>query len=879
MEEVDSRFLHLLQPIRDLTKNWEVDVAAQLGEYLEELDQICISFDNGKTTMNFMEAALLIQGSACIYSRKVEYLYMLVCQTLDCISKKKKEKLPSSLGPDGRDADATFTDREEEFLSLDDIPETSQASVNMRGDQQPAAVNIVPLTPMSLVPPEEGEKKENPLLSRRGEVLASRRDFRMNTSTPHACGAFLLELGGRPVSSPLAPALLQSPVGLSLSPPLLALSRVPCPAPARVPQPKHTILLGSVEEQEDPGCAGPSRPVPCCWEGRAVAGPARGWPRGRWGQWGQGTGACLSRSRRGEVLASRRDFRMNTSTPHACGAFLLELAGLSPTHPRQEPGLGTATAAPASSPAQRPGSGTALARALSFCEEAGEGWHLPALSWGPRGHPGHLALAGELLGRFLGRQGGNGGSWKLLQPLPIATPPGAEGPEDDDLPAVLEDDMEVTPVPNEHIVAQRVCVGLGGAVLLPWIPPAPHVPLCVPQSTPRTRGYVLRERPPSQDPKALSKEEPNPWQSLDPFGDSEEKPFRKGRPFQVPHGLDDVIGGKRKRRGPRKLQDFTRWFSAAYNNVTESRKSRRNGPTFADLEVLYWRHFKERMAAHRKLRSRGVSGVGAKLGGQGAPGPPCRALGVLRAVPPPRCCRGSWSQSWSRSAGLTARMGQVLEPKTPNPPCLGSLSFPPGGLGESQKVGGSQGALRGSQGTLSGVPILADDDFVEHEDMEPEAPPEELEERNLDSPEPGYEELVRRNVELFMASSQKFAQETELSQRIRQWEERVEPLLQEQEGRAPFDVRAYGQQLTGRCAELGQWHSLASLVAGQPPFEVCRYLLASLQLANDEEVELEQEPGLEAALDTARLRLLSARPAHERFQHLQLPSQRDPGPQ
>ncbi|XP_041326220.1 condensin-2 complex subunit H2 isoform X1 [Pyrgilauda ruficollis] len=585
MEEVDSRFLHLLQPIRDLTKNWEVDVAAQLGEYLEELDQICISFDNGRTTMNFMEAALLIQGSACIYSRKVEYLYMLVCQTLDCISKKKKEKLPTSLGPDGRDADATFTDKEEEFLSLDDIPETSQASVDMRRDQQPAAVNIVPLTPMSLVPPEEGEKKENPLLSRRGEVLASRRDF-----------------------------------------------------------------------------------------------------------------------------------RMNTSTPHACGAFLLELAGLSPTHPQQEQCLGTATAAPGSSPAERPSSGTALARALSFCEEA--------------------------------------------------------GPEDDDVPGALEDDMEVTPVPKEHIVAQR--------------------------STPRTRGYVLRERPPSPDPKALSKEEPNPWQSLDPFGDSEEKPFRKGRPFQVPHGLDDVIGGKRKRRGPRKLQDFTRWFSAAYNNVTERQKSRRRGPTFADLEVLYWRHFKERLAARRKLQSRGV---------------------LLRESEP----------ELEQERGADSEEGE-------------------------------------------------DDDFVEHEDMEPEAP-EELEEENLDPPEPGYEELVRRNVELFMASSQKFAQETELSQRIRQWEERMEPLLQEQESRVAFDVRAYGQQLTERCAELGQWHSLASLVAGQPPFEVCRYLLASLQLANDEEVELAQEPGLEAALDTARLRLISARPAHERFQQLQLPSQRDPGPQ
>ncbi|NXB10889.1 CNDH2 protein, partial [Cnemophilus loriae] len=605
MEEVDSRFLHLLQPIRDLTKNWEVDVAAQLGEYLEELDQICISFDNGKTTMNFMEAALLIQGSACIYSRKVEYLYMLVCQTLDCISNKKREKLPTSLGHDGRDADATFTDKEEEFLSLDDIPETSQASVDMRRDQQPAAVNIVPLTPMSLVPPDEGEKKENPLLSRRGEVLASRRDF-----------------------------------------------------------------------------------------------------------------------------------RMNTSTPHASGAFLLELAGLSPTHPQQEQHLGTATA-PGSGPAEHPsaGPGTAPVRALSFSEE-----------------------------------------------------PGAAGPDDDDIPGALGDDMEVTPVPNEHIEAQR--------------------------STPRTRGYILRERPPSQDPKAHSKEEPNPWQSLDPFGDSEEKPFRKGKPFQVPHGLDDMVGSKRKRRGPRKLQDFMRWFSAAYNNVTEGRKSRRKGPTFADLEVLYWRQFKERLAAHRKLQSR-------------------------------RGCSSPQEPLW--------------EPELEQ-------------LEQDREAECEEGA---------------DDDFVEHEDVEPEEL-EELEEGSLDPPEPGYEELVRRNVELFMASSQKFAQETELSQHIRLWEERMEPLLQEQargpgppgragtpgETRAPFDVRGYGLALTERCAGLGRWHSLASLVAGQPPFEVCRYLLASLQLANDAVVELAQDAGLEAALDTAQLRLLSARPAHERFQSFQLPSQR-----
>ncbi|NXP26303.1 CNDH2 protein, partial [Scytalopus superciliaris] len=476
-----------------------------------QLDQICISFDNGKTTMNFMEAALLIQGSACIYSRKVEYLYMLVCQTLDCISNKKREKLPTSLGPDGRDADATFTDQEEQFLSLDDIQDTSQASVDMRKDQQPSAVNVVPLTPMSLVPAEEMEKKENPLLSRKGEVLASRKDFRMNTCTPHATGAFLLELAG------LSPTHLQG---------------------------QH-----------------PSRHT---------------------GTWGAPGGA---------------------------------LGGHVPV---TWPSPGT----------ECPSAGAAPVRALSFSEEMG-----------------------------------------------------AAEPDDDDVPGPLGDDVEMTPAPNEHVEAQRSAL--------------------------QTRGYILRERPPSPDPKAHSKEVPDPWQSLDPFGDSEEKPFRKGRPFLVPQGLDDVVGGKRKRRGPRKLQDFMRWFSSTYNNVTDSRKTRRKGPTFADLEVLYWRQLKERLAAQKKLQ------------------------GQRGCFPPPQ------------------------EP-------LWEL--------EQEELQQDRGADC-DQG--------ADDDFVEHEDVEPEAP-EELEEGALDPPELGYEELVCRNVELFMASSQKFAQETELSQHIRRWEERIEPLLQEQ---------------------------------------------------------------------------------------------------
>lgn len=36
----ESRFAHLLQPIRELTKNWDIDVAAELNDYLEEVREM-----------------------------------------------------------------------------------------------------------------------------------------------------------------------------------------------------------------------------------------------------------------------------------------------------------------------------------------------------------------------------------------------------------------------------------------------------------------------------------------------------------------------------------------------------------------------------------------------------------------------------------------------------------------------------------------------------------------------------------------------------------------------------------------------------------------------------------------------------------------------
>ncbi|XP_032094204.1 condensin-2 complex subunit H2 isoform X2 [Thamnophis elegans] len=617
MEDAESRFQHFLQPIRDLTKNWEVDVASQLGEYLEELDQICISFDGGKTTMNFIEAALLIQGSACIYSKKVEYLYTLVYQALDFISSKKREKQPTSVGADGTDGDVSAgpgaAAEEEEFLSLDDIQQASRANMELRDDQQHNTVPIVPLTPMALVPPEESEKKDNPLFSQKGELLASRKDFRMNTCTPHHNGLFVLELAG------LSPTQ--------------------------------------------------------CQEGRD----------GRWG--------------------------------HAPPNGVRSLAPTAGSMPME----------------------------VSGCET-------PVLA---------LDFSGE-------------GS--------AADPPDDHGDGGGDvLPDIPEEGQEVTQAGAEEHIAHQT-------------------------SAPRSKGYALRERPPALDANPHLKDTWDPWRSLDPFSSSEDKPFKKGRPFTVPRGLEDWSRAKRKRRPSGKLEDFVLWFSSSeLNQGGNSQRSRRKGPTFPDLEVLYWRNMKERLAAQRRLQKRMGLHLEAQLGELGA-------------------------HEMDREEDLDAAAAADDGPED----FVADEEIPP---------------LEASEGMPGGV-------------ADPGGIPSSL----------SYEELVNRNVELFMAHSQKYARETVLSRRVRDWEEMMGPQLEEQEARTAFDIHKYGDQLVSRFSRVGEWHSFASLMAGQPAFEVCRAMLASLQLANDYTVEISQGPGLEEAVDTMALRLLTQEKAHQRFHTYTAPS-------
>lgn len=80
-----------------------------------------------------------------------------------------------------------------------------------------------------------------------------------------------------------------------------------------------------------------------------------------------------------------------------------------------------------------------------------------------------------------------------------------------------------------------------------------------------------------------------------------------------------------------------------------------------------------------------------------------------------------------------------------------------------------------------------------------------------------------------MASAQNYAQITELSKRVADWEDKVLPRLEEEEKHAPFDINTYGSSVIDNL-DRGHTVQFQRLVQGKPVYEICRTFLASLML-------------------------------------------------
>ncbi|XP_034529193.1 condensin-2 complex subunit H2 [Notolabrus celidotus] len=596
MECTESRFPHLLQPIRELTKNWDIDVASELNDYLEELDEMCITFDGGKTRLNFAEAALLIQGSACIYSKKVELLHSLVYQTLEYINdrNKKRHKQTAESQEDGEDGavDRHDSDDMAEFtpLELDASEKSKKADSN-------TTVNVTPLPPESLIPPETHEKQKLPLISVKGEVLCSLRDFRINIFIPGDEDMILLTLGS------------------------------------------------------------------------------------------------------------------------AASRFLLEIDQLAAETANQQQQQQDAAAA-----------GEAAFDAAVGPVDVGDG----------------VDAADSFL------------------------------PMEDDH---MEQDVD------EHVERQE----------------AP------------SEGRMIRERRQLEDDKLKRKEAPPPvnvWAHHDPYAIlGEDKPFKSGKCYKVPDGLDD--GGKRKRKRGTALQDFRSWFRGTFDPPEHKLKT---GPTFTDLNYIYLSTMKDKVKTRKRV---------------------LRRAGVVV------------SDEELRRTFLQPEAGPHQQGEEPVD-----------GFRHPDLLGG-------------------DDDISdnEHEPFPDDIPAEFGGGADFISPdaqrdELSYEDLVKLRVEQLVVNSRGYTQETALSRRVKDWEDKIRPELMLQEARPVFDIHDYGDRIIGALNAVGQRRSFASIVSGLDNFEACKYMLATLQLANDYTVEVDSAVGLEESVDSMGLTLLSTHKATDRFKTL-----------
>eukprot|EP00751_Fragilariopsis_kerguelensis_P018904 CAMPEP_0170845670 /NCGR_PEP_ID=MMETSP0734-20130129/7704_1 /TAXON_ID=186038 /ORGANISM="Fragilariopsis kerguelensis, Strain L26-C5" /LENGTH=303 /DNA_ID=CAMNT_0011214499 /DNA_START=151 /DNA_END=1059 /DNA_ORIENTATION=- len=181
--------LSSIQPLRDLSRNWDVDVASCLEEYLQELagihpqqlknlaarestadgnsrNLVTRESNEGKNNNNrkknecyevpnFAHAALILQNSLC---RKVDYLFTLVFKALDeFFDASKIASLTSSSSAASKrrgnkpavdsDVDDFFQyDPQEWFLLLDDVvPEDlTQKKINMKEEEDEEEENKGP---------------------------------------------------------------------------------------------------------------------------------------------------------------------------------------------------------------------------------------------------------------------------------------------------------------------------------------------------------------------------------------------------------------------------------------------------------------------------------------------------------------------------------------------------------------------------------------------------------------------------------------------------------------------------------------------------------------------------------------------------------------
>lgn len=103
---------------------------------------------------------------------------------------------------------------------------------------------------------------------------------------------------------------------------------------------------------------------------------------------------------------------------------------------------------------------------------------------------------------------------------------------------------------------------------------------------------------------------------------------------------------------------------------------------------------------------------------------------------------------------------------------------------------------------------------------------------------------------------------TNLQSRVDQWQEKIEPILEEELTRKEFDIHEYGSIILGMFDKVGQLKTFSELMRGKKWYEISRFFLSCLLMANTGNVEISDEEDM----NSMKVKLLTKERHHEVFE-------------
>jgi len=185
----------LCKPIKDLRKNFDVNIRENLGKYMDEIHDIVEV--NGKK-MNFSQAAMMIQGSVGCYSRKVDFLHQYSMKTLNMIGKDKDAADGDGDAEGGgirrRRGDGRLgTGTDFAFLDIQIDKNTQKKKKESNLDIMMKNLNFIQVTPREFIEKEGldvGGSKIEIFHGNNFEMLGYKRDFKMSAQFSMATATF-----------------------------------------------------------------------------------------------------------------------------------------------------------------------------------------------------------------------------------------------------------------------------------------------------------------------------------------------------------------------------------------------------------------------------------------------------------------------------------------------------------------------------------------------------------------------------------------------------------------------------------------------------------------------------------------------------------------